>query len=141
MQDGTSLERSCPPKALKNIDTTRRLANLRGASRHKLHPLGIVTLIVQVGTQINRVQFVVVRNLGADALLDCSYTDHCVEAIMCIKRHIVLENSDIVPIQGRRALDPIQGAYREQRGVGSRQTNSVNAVSTAERVRIPAYFT
>ncbi len=63
---GTNLTRegACPAKALGTIDTSKRIANLRGASRHKLHTLGIVTLTVKIATQTCRVPFVVVRNLG-----------------------------------------------------------------------------
>ena len=133
-------EGACPEGALNNIDTTRRIANLRGASRYKLHTLGIVTLTVKVGTQVHRCPFIAVRNLGADALLGCSYTDHYVEATMCIKRHIVLENGDIVPIQRRRALPPtINGPPEEQPGVRTRASNSVNVVRTVERVKVPAF--
>ena len=85
-------EGASPPKALQNIDTTMRVANLRCASPHNLHTLGIVKRSVQWGSKINRVRFVVVRNLWADDLLDCSYTDHYVVVIICIKSHIVLEN-------------------------------------------------
>ncbi len=102
-------EGACPVKALETMDTSERIASLREASRHKLHTIGIVTLTVQVATKTSRVPFFVGRNLRTDALLGCSYSDEFVQAIMCIKRHIVLENGDIVPIQQRRALLPIKG--------------------------------
>lgn len=54
----------CLEKSLLNIDTTKHIANFRGSSLHKLHTLGIVKLTVQVGTQTNKLPFVVVRNLG-----------------------------------------------------------------------------
>ena len=112
---------------------------MRGASRHKLYTLVIVTLTVQVGSQVNRCLFVVVQNLVADALLGCSSTDQCVEAIMCRNKQIVLENGDIVPIQCRQALKPINGQQYEQPEVVNRASNSVNAIRTAERFKIPAF--
>ena len=123
-------EEVCPEKSLQNIDTTRHIANFRGSSRHKLHTLGIVNLTVQVGTQTNKVPFVAVRNLGADALVGCSCTDHYVEAIMCIECQIVFENGDVVPIQRQRALSPIVGPHYEPPTVSSRSKNSINAVRT-----------
>ncbi len=127
-----------PEVALRSMDTTRRIANLRGASRHQLHTLGIVNHMAQIATQFSRVPFVVVRNLGADALLGCSYTYEFKEAIMCTRRPIILENGEIVPIQRRKALKSISGDYEEQKAVESRAATSVNAVCTAERVRILA---
>ena len=127
-------------ETLRNIDTSKKIANLRGASCHKLHTLGIVTLAVKVGNKISRCLLVVVLNLEADALLGCSYTDLFVEAIMCIKLHIVLEDGDVVPIQRRRALVPIIEAQKERPEVGSRAYNAVNAVRTAERIKILALF-
>lgn len=60
---------------------------------------------------------------------------------MCIKRHIVSENGAIVPIQRRRELSPIKGAHNESPEVGSRANNAVNAVRTAERIKVPVFST
>ncbi len=121
------MEGACPIKALETVDTSKRITNLRGASGHKLHTLGIVTLTVEISTKTNRVPFVVVSNLEADAFLGCNYTDEFVESIMSIKRHIVLENGDVVPVQRRRALIPIKGAISEPKTVGTRAKNSINS--------------
>ena len=58
---------------------------------------------------------------------------------MCIKRHIVLDNGDIIPIQRGRALDTIRGAQNERPEVGNRAYNAVNAVRTAEIIKISGY--
>lgn len=116
------------------MDSTKRIA----ASKHKLHSTGIVILDMKIATQINLVPFVVLRNLGADALLGCSYTDNFVEAIWFIKSLIVLENGKVVPIQCKRALVPIEEEFMEDKRVGTRHSNSIKEILTAERVRIPA---
>ena len=58
---------------------------------------------------------------------------------MCIKRHIALENGDIIPIQRRRELDPIRRVQNERPEIGTRAYNAVNAVRTAERIKISGY--
>lgn len=127
----------CPPESLAAIDTSRPIANLASASRHRLDTLGVVILTVKVATKVARVPFIVVRNLGADALLGCTYQDAHVRSIHCEARTVELKNGDVAPIIRRRALEPIADDHAEPKTIGQRAENTHLQVRCAERTTIP----
>lgn len=64
---------------LQVIDTYSEIINFASASNHRLDVHGIIHLKVTVGSQTNRVIFVLVDQLGDDAILGFSYIDLAVE--------------------------------------------------------------
>ncbi len=69
------------PEVLASCDTKRPMANLALESNHRLDTMGIVKLTVKIASYSVRQPFVVVRQLGADALLGCAYIDKHVDQV------------------------------------------------------------
>ena len=63
------------PADRKKISTTRECVNLSSATNHRLHTVGTISLCVKVATQTARQTFIVVRQLGADVILGCTFID------------------------------------------------------------------
>lgn len=80
----------CPLDAIHHIDSAREIANLYSASKHPLNGLGVVSLTVIVGSLTSKHSFVVVKNIGTDVILGCSYTDVAVPEIHCHKKQLLL---------------------------------------------------
>eukprot|EP00171_Calliarthron_tuberculosum_P003874 IDg3874t1 len=120
-----------PRETLDSIDISREVVNLASASNHRLDVLGIVSLTVTVGTQTNRIPFVVVSQLGADAILGCSYIDQAIEDIKCQKRGVLLMNGDFVPVIRRRAAVPVPHELPERKTIGNRAKTHHNALRCA----------
>ena len=127
----------CPEQALKALDTQREIVNLRSASNHSLETIGVVHLTVTVGSHSARTPFVVVRNLGADVLLGCTYIDQNVETIKPRGRTVELINGDVVPVIRRQALRPIESQLPERKNVGPRAMSSFNGLRVSKTVIIP----
>lgn len=85
------------------MDSDRWVVNISSASRHRLDTRGVFTLTAKIATKVARVPFIVVRNLGADALLDCSYVDKHVRTIEALSERIELDDGAVVPIIWKRA--------------------------------------
>ena len=94
-----------PQRLLQSLDP-RGVVRLANASKHRLDVLGVTQLVVTVGSLVTRQPFVVVRNLGTDALLGCTFADKHIEAIRCRKRVVELYNGDVIPIVRRAAAPP-----------------------------------
>ena len=137
---GPSLIRlgACPKEALSAIDTKKPMANLRSASNHALDVIGVVYLTVIIGTHVAKTPFIVSRNLGADALLGCTYIDYHVDSIRPRRRVIILSNGDTVPIIRRQALRPVTSQLPEPATIGSRAAANFNSIRVARKVTIPA---
>ena len=63
-----------PQRLLQSLDP-RGVVRLASASKHRLDVLGVTQLVVTVGSLVTRQPFVVVRNLGTDGLLGCTFAD------------------------------------------------------------------
>lgn len=124
------------PETISSLDTKREVVNLASASNHRLDVLGIVILTVTVGTQTNRVPFVVVKQLGADAILGCSYMDQAIEDIKCQKRGVLLLNGDFVPVTRRRASAPLCHGLPESKLLGNRAKTHHNALRCAKWTKL-----
>ena len=105
---GPNLIRSdcIPPKALRELKSAKEFANISSASKHRIQVLGITTLSVRVADHVCRQQFLVVRNLNADAILGTTFIDTQVDAIQPRRKRAVLRNGSIVAIQKRNATVP-----------------------------------
>ena len=94
-----------PQRLLQSLDS-RGVVRLASASKHRLDVLGVTQLVVTVGSLVTRQPFVVVRNLGTDALLGCTFADKHIESIRCRKRVVELYNGDVISIVRRSAAPP-----------------------------------
>ena len=94
-----------PQRLLQSLDS-RGVVRLASASKHRLDVLGVTQLVVTVGSLVTRQPFVVIRNLGTDALLGCTLADKHIESIRCRKRAVELYNRDVIPIVHRSAGFP-----------------------------------
>ena len=126
----------CPPLTLANIDTSREVVNLRSASNHSLEVLGVATLTVTVGAYSAITPVVVVRRLGADFLLGCSYIYYHVSAIMTRRRAVVMLDNTWGTIQRRQALNTIEESLPEKKVLGSRADSSFNSIRVAITVNL-----
>ncbi len=104
------------PEVLASCDTERPMGNLASASNHLLDTMGIVKLTVKIASYTVRQPFVVVRQLGADALLGCTYIYKHFEQVRPRMKFIQLGNWVRVPIRRRAqaiSLDqPTKETYR-----------------------------
>ena len=90
---------------LQSLDP-RGVVRLASASKHQLDVLGVTQLVVTVGSLVTRQPFVVVRNLGTNALLGCTFADKHIDTFRCWKRVVELYNGDVIPIVRRAAAPP-----------------------------------
>ncbi len=104
-------------EVLASYDTERAIVNLASASNHRLQTLGIVKLTVKIAYYAVRQPFVVVRQLGADALLGCTYIDKHVEQVRPRIKFIQLANGVRVPIRRREQEIPLHRPTEEAHGV------------------------
>ena len=75
-------------EALATVDTSPDIFNLASPTKHRLNTaLGIVTLTVTVASFTSRHPFVVVKELGTDVILGCTFLDSAVESIHPRKRY------------------------------------------------------
>lgn len=70
-----------PDSTIVELDRNRQVVNLASASKRRLTTFGIVSLTIRVGSFVTRQPFVVCRQLGADAILGCTFIDTHTEAI------------------------------------------------------------
>lgn len=113
------------------------MVNLTSASNHRIEVLGMVKLSVTIATYTARVPFVVVRTLGADALLGCEYQDLHVETIKPRRRTCESDNGDVAPIIRRAAARPRLVSLDEPNIVGKRSIANFNGLRVTKRVTIP----
>ena len=132
-------EGCCSRDALESLDDSREIVNLSSATNHRLDVLGITTLTVTLGDYTARVPFVVVRNLGADILLGCTFIDRHVEGIFPTKRNARLANGCVIPIIRRRALEPVVEQLPEKKILGKRSLSGFNAIRLTEPITIPPH--
>ena len=92
------------------MDTSRELVNLASASNHRLDTLGVAVLTVTTGTYTTRQPFIVVRQLGTDVILGCTYIDSSIDSIGVRKRVVTMRNGDSFPILRQVAMDPTEKA-------------------------------
>ena len=102
-----------PQELLDNADTKREVANLMSASNHSLDTVGIVRLTVRLGGRTYRQPFVVVRNLGTDAIIGTTFLDDHVVSIHVRRRTVELDDENFVPIEKRAARPPTTTTYEE----------------------------
>ena len=93
-------------EVLRGLKSANEFANISSASRHKIHVLGIASLVVKIADHAVRQSFLVVRNLNADAILGTTYIDGQVEAIQPRRKQATLRNGSVVKIQKRGATIP-----------------------------------
>ncbi len=67
------------------------------ASNHRLDTIGVVNLTVKVDSYTARQPFVVVRQLGADALLGCTFIHKHVKSVRPRMKFIELEMAPVLP--------------------------------------------
>lgn len=119
---------------------------LASASNHRLDTVVIIQLTVSAGTELLRQPFVVVRQLGADAILGCTFIDAHVNAIFVRKRFVELNNGDVelnkllngdrIAIQRRRARPTRAESSREPHEVGEYRRNDLIAVKVARSITL-----
>lgn len=90
-----------PDELLSSFYSSRDVVNLAGAGGHRLNVLGFTLLHVLIGALTCTQPFVVVRTLGANALLGTTFIDSQVEAIWIRQRRVVLNNGYDVDIYKR----------------------------------------
>ena len=93
-------------EALATIDTSPDIVSLASATKHRLDTLGIVTLTVTVAGYTSRQPFVVVKELGTDAILGCTFLDSAVESIHPRKRYALVRNGNRTRLVRQLALEP-----------------------------------
>ena len=93
-------------EALATVDTSPDLVNLASATEHRFDTIGIVTLTVTVAGYTSRQPFVVVKELGTDAILGCTFLDSAVESIHPRKRYALLRNGDRTQLVRQLAVEP-----------------------------------
>ena len=97
-------------KDLATVGTSPDFVILASATKHRLDTLGIVTLTVTVTVSVkipraipatvtvavytSRKPFVVLKELGTDAILGCSFLDSAVESIHQRKRYALLRSGN-----------------------------------------------
>ena len=94
-----------PQRLLQSLDS-RGVVRLASTSKHRVDILGVTQLVVTVGSLVTRQPLVVVRNLGTDALLRCTFADKHIESIRCRKRVVELYNGDVIRYVRRSAGFP-----------------------------------
>ena len=102
-----------PAEARAKIDTSIDTVNLASASNHRLETVGVVNLVVQVGLYRVKQPFIVTRQLGADAILGCTFIDTHVEAIFPRRRYAVLANGEEINIRRRATTRPTETTTKE----------------------------
>ena len=95
---------------LSSLDTSRELVNLASASNHRLGTLGVAVLTFTTGTYTMRQPFIVVRQLGTDVILGCTYIDSSIDSIGVRKRVVTMRNGDSFPTLLQVAMDPAEKA-------------------------------
>ena len=89
-----------------SLDKSRELVNLASESNHRLDTLSVAFLKVTTGTYTTRQPFIVVRQLGTDVILGCTYIDSSIESVGVRKRVLTTRNGGSVPILPQGAMDP-----------------------------------
>ncbi len=96
-------------------------------------------LTVKIASYAVRQPFVVVRQLQADALLDCTYTEKHVEQVRLRMKFIQLANGVRVPIRRRAQAIPLDRPTKETHCVTPAPALTHSAkVCVARRTRVPA---
>ncbi len=90
-----------PPEAMDRVDPTPDEVKLYSATRHRLDVVGFVHLTIPVAGQTSRQPFIVVRELGKDAVLETDFIDSQVESIHVRKRVLP-------PLRRRRRPNPLE---------------------------------
>lgn len=122
-----------PDDTLLKLDKSREMVNLASASNHRLHVMGIATLSVSIGDYKARQQFIVVKKLGADVILGCTFIDAHVRSIRPRQKSIELQNDSVVPIQRRPHQKPLDRGTRERKSLASERKEDGH-VRVAKRV-------
>ncbi len=105
------------PEVLASCDTKRPMANIASASNHRLDTMSIVKLTVKIASFAVRQPFFVVRQLGADALLGCTYIEKHAEQVCRRMKFIQLSDRVRVPIYRRAQAIPLDRPTKETRRV------------------------
>ena len=82
------------------------LSNIGDANNKPLSMLGIIDLLVRLGTYLVKVDFIVCDRLAAPVILGCEYCDRFVEAIRPRKKLVELEDGSTIPITRRSLTRP-----------------------------------
>ena len=77
------------------------LLNIGDANNNPLSMLGVISLIVRLGTFLVKLDFIVCERLAAPVILGCDFCDRFVEAIKPRKKLVELEDGTTVPIVRR----------------------------------------
>ena len=121
-----------------SIDSKTECVSLASASNHRLDTLGIVKLLVKIGSYVARQPFIVARQLGADVILGCTFIDHHVEAIHARQKVVELINGETVPIVRRPAGIPTSRKKEEPTRVQV-DKNQRSTVKVCKATTIPPY--
>ena len=92
-----------PPEILANVNRDRRIVNLASDSKHKLQTIGVVSLWMDIDGYASRQAFVVVRRLGADVIIGCTFLDDHAESLPIWRKVLILADGTVVPIRRRAA--------------------------------------
>ncbi len=127
------------PEVLASSDTKRPMANLASASNHHLDTMSIVKLTVEIASYAVLQPFVVVRQLGADSILACTYIDTHVEQVRPRMMFIQLANGVRVPIRRHAQAILLDRPTKEsQRVTPAPVLTQSTKVRVARRTRVPA---
>lgn len=126
-----------PPAALEACDKDREVVNLSSASNHRLETLGVLHLTVKIGNFTARQPFVVVRQLGADALLGCTFIDKHVQQVRPKMKMVELNDGTRAPIQRRPQVAATSRSSTENPRVRAPIKHSAK-LRMCRRVIIPA---
>ena len=83
--------------------------NVADANRNPIRILGIIRLLVRLGSHLSKVPFLVAEKLAAPVILGADFCDRYVEAIRPRKRVVELDDGSTVPIVRRPAKRPSNG--------------------------------
>lgn len=81
-----------PDETILNLDTSRDMVGLSGPSNHRIEFMGIATLSITISKYKARQKFLVVKRLGADVILGCTFIDVHINAIRPRQIFIQLRN-------------------------------------------------
>ena len=125
-----------PPGVIKTACQKREIVTLRSASKHRLETMGIVTLTVKIADMTARTPFVVVKQLGADALLGTTFIESHCELMWFRKRKLLLQNGTWVHVQKRMDPRPNASSRPERKDVCT-PGQAPDRVHVAARITLP----
>lgn len=90
-----------------------------------------------MGSETDRVTFIVVRNLGADALLGCSSIGKYIRNIDLEAQTVTTSLWDEIPLVRRRSIPPMVEEAQEPKITSKKTVRSWNSVQVHKRTLLP----